>query len=188
LLEAGQDAGAPTLRDSVMRGYTLNIKSIGADYLSAGRQYFAAVIGDRTQVAQFRIWVPESQDTQFSHVRFDGSDYIIDGIEYGGAGCVDINNFSAGTKLRMTVNDARRLGGTRSSVSFLNLYLSQDCTVTDIADYRMTSVASITIHSGSVSSGRTSAYILDGVRSLSSAANVVTDARGLAKQLNIQKF
>jgi hypothetical protein len=188
LLEAGQDSGAPALRDSVVRGYILNIEAVAADYLSAGRPYFALVSGDRMRVSQFRMWVADSLDTRFSHAQFDGSDYTLDGLEYGGAGCLEINNRSGGIKRRMTVNGVRRLGGTSSSVSFLRLYLSQDCVVTNVADYRATSAPTVTVKSGSVSGGRNYAYILDGIHSLSSATNVVTDERGLAKQLNVQKF
>jgi len=188
LLEAGQPAGTPAARDSIVHGYTLNIKAITAHYLSDERRCFAAVYGDRTKVSQLRMSVADSYDTRFAHAQFDGSDFTLDDVEYSGAGSLHINNFSAGPKRRMTVNGARRMGGTASNVSFLYLHLSQDCTITNVADYRMTSAASISVESGSVSSGHTHAYILDGIWSLSSAANVVADAGGLARQLTVQRF
>jgi hypothetical protein len=186
--EAGQAAGTHTARDSLVHGYILNIKAITADYLATGRRCFAAVYGDRTKVSQFRMWVADSHDTRFAHAHFDGSDFTLDDIEYSGAGSVYINSFSGGQKRRMTVNGARRIGGTASSVSFLYLHLSQDCTLSNICDYRMTNAASITVQSGSISSGRTYAYILDGIRSLSSAPEVISDAGNLARQLNVQRF
>ena len=188
VFEAGQPAGMPTARDSLVHGYTLNIKAITADYLAAGKRCFAAVYGDRTKVSQFRMSVADSHDTRFAHARFDGSDYTLSDFEYSGAGSVYINDFSPGQKRRMTVDGARRIGGTASGVSFLYVHLSQDCTISNIADYRMTSAASITLRSGTVSIGRTYAYILDGVRSLSAAPDVIADAAGLARQLNIQRF
>lgn len=190
ILEAGQNTGIATTKDSVVDGYDVNIKAITTGYLSVTRQFFTLIYGDRVKVSQFRLWVPEAYDITWSHAQFDGAEYVLENFDYSGPGSITINNLTTGnTKQRMTIDGARRIGGvTGSTLSFLYLYLSEDCAVSNVADYRTTTVASITVQSGTIRGGRTFAYVLDGIWSLTSFANVVTDGGTLARQLNVQKF
>lgn len=189
ILEAGQTTGTATTRDSVVDGYEVNIKAITVGYLSVTRQYFTLIYGDRVKVSRFRLWVPETYDITWPHAQFDGAEYVLENFDYSAPGSIAINTFTGGTKQRMTIDGARRIGGVASStLSFLYLYLSEDCSVANVADYRTTTVASITVQSGTIRGGRTFAYVLDGIWSLTGFANVVTDGGVLARQLNVQKF
>lgn len=187
LLEAGVSTGSAPTRESIVHGYTLNIKAITSGYLATARP-FALIYGDRTKVSQLRLTIPAGYDPTFAHWQIDGADFTVDDFEYSGAGYGYVNNFSVATKRRMTIDGARRIGGAASTSPFFYLYLSQDCAVANIVDYCLTTASSVVVQSGTVTGGRTYAYVLDGIWSLSSNTNVVADGGSLAHIANMQKF
>jgi hypothetical protein len=188
ILECGLPAGTAVTRRSTIDNYELNIKALPDAYLHAGRQTLFLVYGDRVCVANMRVAVPDALADTYEHGAFDGNDLSINGFEYSGEGYIRINQFTGGTKRRTTIRGARRIGGTTATTTFLHFGLSQDCAISDIEDYRDSPDGSITILSGTVSGSHADAYVIDGVRSMTTAANVVTDGGSLAAQIDVQKF
>lgn len=186
-VEIGQDSGTSTDRSSRVDGYILNLKNITAGILNATHP-FLLMYGDNQKLTNIRLTVPEGYAVTDPHAQFDGSDLTLDSFEYTGPGPWAVNNYSASTKVRTTVCRGRRIGATASTSEMLSFYKSEDCSISDIDDYRLTTASSIIIQSGTIRATRTYAYLIDGVRSLSSATNVVTDGSTLAHQANVQKF
>lgn len=188
LLEAGLDVGTTVAKSSHVDGYQLNIRAIPNGYLAAGRPYLWLFYGQDVKVNNFKVSTPASLPTTFSHGSFGGgNDIAVNDFEYDGYGTITAG-IIAGPHRRVSMRGMRRIGNNVANAEFLNINNCEDCEISDVFDGRNAAAGTIVISGGTVSAGHTYAYIIDGVRSLTTAANVVTDGGTFAHQANVQKF
>lgn len=177
-----ETSGGTLAIPTIIQNLWLNLNNLKTTFTAAGRPY-VALIQNVVKCENLRMKVPEGLDVTYCHLRIEGTDSVYDGLEYDGPGRVDFG--VGGSLVRGVLNNATRLGAGACGDWFVqcNNASNADIVLSNIVDFRPTSVASIRINNGA-----SATYEVRGLRSKSSHTELVTVAGSLAYVTDVSGF
>lgn len=164
----GFDDDSP-LNKCEIRGLTIDIRSIDANYLSATRPRLHSIVMADGLIRDVDVRVPSGLTTARSHGLINGSRSVTDGWRYRGAGYREWM-VSGSAMIGPVLKNVVRHGSIASTDVMITSSAGQDFVIAGFLDECLTNAVSINITGGTVSATRTFAgQIRDGFSKTSNA-------------------